>query len=127
MTQNFRTNLTNVAVNYLQQLNVPVTKTTFKESLEQNPYYPSLYCLRNTFDKFNIGNFSFMVTTEDLKELQTPFITYCNGQSTGKDFILVTKITDSVISYIAENNKPTQVSKEHFLKTWQKAVFAAEA
>ncbi len=126
MAQSFRTNLSNIALQYIQQLNVPVTKTTLKESLEQNPYYPSLYSISNTFNRFNIENISFTGTVETLDELQTPFITYCSEQSTGKDFVLVTAITATQVSYLAESNKPKIVSREDFLKQWQKVVFAAE-
>ncbi len=127
MAQSFRTNLSNVALQYIQQLNVPVTKTTLKENLEQNPYYPSLYSISNTFNRFNIENISFTGTVETLDELQPPFITYCSGQSTGKDFVLVTKIGNETVSYIAENKNPKHLSRKDFLKQWQKVVFVAEA
>lgn len=127
MAQSFNTNLLNVAKHYIRLLKAPVTKTTLKQCLEENPYYPSLYSLSNVFEKFGITNEAFTVDEENLHRLETPFITYCNGQNTGKDFVLVTKITDKQVSYIAENSKPKQVSKENFLNQWQKTVFVAEA
>jgi uncharacterized membrane protein/thiol-disulfide isomerase/thioredoxin len=126
MAQSFRTNLLNVATHYIQQLKAPVTKTTLKESLEQNPYYPSLYSISHVFEKFGIANEAFMVDEENLHRLETPFITYCSGQNTGKDFVLVTQITGRQVSYIAEKNKRKQLSKEDFLRQWQKTVFVAE-
>jgi uncharacterized membrane protein/thiol-disulfide isomerase/thioredoxin len=127
MAQSFRTNLGNVAKHYIQQLKIAVTQTTLKESLEQNPYYPSLYSISNTFNRFNIENISFTATAENFDELQPPFITYCSGQSTGKDFVLVTAITATQVSYLAETGKSKIVSREDFLKQWQNVVFAAEA
>ena len=127
MAQSFRTNLGNVAKHYIQQLKIAVTQTTLKESLEQNPYYPSLYSISNTFNRFNIENVSFTATEENLDELQPPFITYCSGQSTGKDFVLVTAVTATQVSYLSDGNKPKNVSREDFLKQWQNIVFAAEA
>ena len=127
MAQSFRTNLGNVAKHYIQQLKIAVTQTTLKENLEQNPYYPSLYSISNTFNRFNIENISFTATAESFDELQPPFITYCNGQSTGKDFVLVTAVTATQVSYLADGNKPRNVSREDFLKQWQNIVFAAEA
>ncbi len=127
MAQSFKTNLTNVAVQYIKQLNVPVTKTSLKESLEQNPYYPSLYSISNVFEKFGIANQSFTVDEENLNKFEAPFITYCSGQNTGKDFVLITKITNDTVNYLSESNTPKQVSRQDFLKQWQKVVFAAEA
>ena len=127
MAQSFNTNLFNIAKHYARLLKVPVTQTTLKESLEQNPYYPSLYSLSNVFEKFGITNEAFMVDEENLHRVETPFITYCSRQNTGKDFVLVTQITDKQVSYIAENNTPKQLSREDFLKQWQKTVFVAEA
>lgn len=127
MAQSFNTNLFNIAKHYTRLLKVPVTKTTLKQRLEENPYYPSLYSLSNVFEKFGIPNEAFTVDEKNLNLLETPFITYCSGQNTGKDFVLVTKITDKHVSYIAENNRPKQLSREDFLKQWQKTVFVAEA
>ncbi|MBP6023631.1 vitamin K epoxide reductase family protein [Ferruginibacter sp.] len=127
MAQSFRTNLGNVTKHYIQQLKIAVTQTTLKENLEQNPYYPSLYSISNTFNRFNIENISFTATEENLDELQPPFITYCSGQSTGKDFVLVTAVTATQVSYLAEGNKPKNVSREDFIKQWQNVIFAAEA
>lgn len=126
MAQSFRTNLLNVATHYIQMLKAPVTKTTLQESLEQNPYYPSLYSLSNVFEKFGIINEAFIVEEKNLSQLIPPFITYCSGQITGKDFVLVTKMTNTEVSYFAENGKPKQISREDFLKQWQKSVFVAE-
>jgi uncharacterized membrane protein len=127
MAQSFHTNLSNVAAQYTKQLNVPVTTATIKQQLQQNPYYPSLYSLSNVFDKLNIPNQAFEVTENDLAQLQPPFIAYCIGQTTGKDFVLVTNIDNNTVSYIAEGKKSKQLSKANFLKQWQKLVFAAEA
>lgn len=127
MAQSFNTNLFNVAKHYVRLLKAPVTQTTLKESLVQNPYYPSLYCLSKVFDKFNLANEAFTVDEESLNRFEPPFITYCNAQNTGKDFVLVTEITGSTVSYIADGNKPKQVNREGFVKQWQKIVFVAEA
>lgn len=127
MAQSFNTNLFNVAKHYVQALKLQVTQTTLKESLEQNAYYPSLYSLSKVFDKFNLANEAYTVDEEDLNRFEPPFITYCSEQNTGKDFVLVTEITGSTVSYIADGNKPKQVNREDFVKQWQKIVFVAEA
>ena len=126
MAQSFRTNLGNVAVKYLQHLKVPVTKTTLLESLEQNPYYPSLYSLSNVFTRFKIDNQAFEIDNEKLEKLEPPFIAYLNIQGKGKDFVLVTKLTATQVSYLTESSKITTMGKEEFLKNFQKIIFVAE-
>lgn len=127
MAQSFNTNLFNIAKHYVHMLKAPVTKSGLKVNLEQNPYYPSLYSLSHVFEKFSINNQAYTVDEENLNRFQPPFITYCSNQSTGKDFVLVTKITDTHVSYIADTNRPKQLNREQFLKQWQKIIFVAEA
>jgi uncharacterized membrane protein len=127
MAQSFNTNLSNIAKHYIMQLNVPVTAATLKQNLQQNPYYPSLYSLSNVFNKLNIPNQAFNITEEDLTQFTPPFITYCTGQTTGKDFVLVTAQNNLTVSYIDNGSKAKQISKTDFLTQWQKVVFVAEA
>jgi uncharacterized membrane protein len=67
------------------------------------------------------------VGKENFNQLQPPFVAYLNGQTTGKDFVLVTAVSENEVEYIAENKKAKKVSKEPFLKSWQGIVFIAEA
>ena len=66
------------------------------------------------------------VGKENFDKLQPPFVAYVNGQTTGKDFVLVTAFSENQVQYIAENKKTKRVSKETFLKSWQGIVFIAE-
>lgn len=127
MTARRNTNLINVAQQYVQQLKAPVTKTTLRQSLEENPYYPSLYSLSNVFNRFKIANESFATDEDNLGSIEPPFITYCSKQRSGKDFVLVTEITGTTVSYLAEGKKAKEVSRIDFMKQWQKIVFLAEA
>ncbi len=126
MAQSFNTNLSNVAAQFIQQLKLPVTATTIKQRLKENPFYPSLYCLSNVFDKFNIANKAFTITEQDLHQFEPPFITYCSGQQNGKDFVLVTEMTNATVTYISNANKPKTLPKADFISQWQKTVFVAE-
>ncbi len=126
MAQSFNTNLGNVAVNYMQLLKLPVTKTTLQNNLEENPYYPSLYSLSTVFSRFKIDNQAFEIDDENLQQFEPPFIAYLNIPVNGKDFVLVTKITNTTVNYIADGSKTKTISKENFLKGFQKVVFVAE-
>ena len=127
MAEVFNTNLLNVSAYYLELLKISVTKTTLKQQLQENPYFPSLYSLSNVFERFHLDTTALKVGKENFDKLHPPFVAYLNGQTTGKDFVLVTAVSENEVVYIAENKKPKQVSKETFLKNWQGIVFIAEA
>ena len=126
MAHSFNTNLTNVAAHFLQLLKIPVTKTSFIKSLEQNPYYPSLYSISNTFNKFGIASQAFTITAEDLGQIEAPFIAYYKSAANSKDFILVSKLNENEVFFISEGNKEKIISKRDFLKNWQQIVLVAE-
>jgi uncharacterized membrane protein len=126
MALSINSNITNVAISYLQKLNIPVTKTSLKERLQTNPYYPSLYSLSNVFERLNVENEAYKIDAEKITELQPPFIAYLKNQTTGKDFVLVTSVNDKDVKYIAENKKEKTVTKENFLKDFENVVFVAD-
>ncbi len=126
MAETSQTNLLNVASHYIKLLQAKVTAITLRERLYENPYYPSLFSLSNTFDRFNIRHEAFTVEKENLDELTTPFIAYVKNLPTGKDFILVTSVTNTGVSYIAANKKVQTIAKEKFLNDWEKIVLKAE-
>ena len=52
MAETFNSHIKNVAYAYTKLLRVTVTKTTLQSVLEENPYYPSLLSLSDTFKSF---------------------------------------------------------------------------
>ena len=126
MAEIYNTNLPNVATAYIRQPKIPITASTIKQQLRENPYFPSLYALSNTFDRFHIPHQAVKIDKEKFDNLTPPFIAYVKGQNTGKDFVLVTSVTESEVQYIAENKKAKKVSKEDFLKNFQQIVLQAE-
>ena len=125
MAECFRTNLVNVARAYKDALVIKVSDTSLRERLTENPYYPSLYALSNTFEKFHIEHTACKVDKENIDRLQTPFIAYLSNQSTGKDFVTVTSISEKEVTYIAGKKKPETVTEEDFRKTWLGIVLQA--
>ncbi|HUZ58900.1 MAG TPA: cysteine peptidase family C39 domain-containing protein [Hanamia sp.] len=125
MAESYNTNLLNVASCFVKQLEIPITHTTLKESLLENPYYPSLFSLSNIFERFQIDHTTFKIEKENFENLTPPFIAYLKKQKTGKDFVLVTSITGNEVEYIAENKKMKKATKEDFLKNWGKYCFTS--
>lgn len=126
MSHIHNTQLIPVVRKYLEILKVPFTSKTLRTQLLQNPYYPTLFSISSIFSKYNIPNEAFAVEKEQLSLLEPPFITYYSGTETGKDFILVTAMNDSQVSYYGADNKQVNISKEQFLQHWEKIILVAE-
>ena len=124
MALSFDSNLAQIAAYYLKQLDIPVTESTFTKTLKQNPYYPSLFSLSNTFDKFKVENSGFRINKEQLDEMPVPFIALMNNQSTGRDFVTVTKFTDLEVRYLSD--KKVKTTKVGFLQDWDDVIFLAQ-
>ncbi|XZF13536.1 vitamin K epoxide reductase family protein [Chitinophagaceae bacterium MMS25-I14] len=125
MAQSFNTSLAQVAIALAQQLRIPVTATSLKNRIEEDPYYPSLYSLSATYDKFGIENAAYEVSTEKLDELQPPFIAYMNHRPGGKDFVLVTALNSENILFTADGRKTEALSREAFIEQWENIIFSA--
>lgn len=126
MAESYNTRLLNVACCYIKALNIPLTKTSLKQNLRENPYFPSLYSLSNIFERFHIEHAAFKIDKENFENLNAPFIAYLKNQATGKDFVLVTSVTENEVHFIDENTKVKKVAKQDFLKDWENIVLQAE-
>ena len=126
MAESYNTNLVNVASSYIKHLRIPVTDSALQKNLTENPYFPSLYSISNVFERFNIPHQAFKLDKEKAGQLPAPFIAYLSNQNTGKDFALVTSITQDEVHYIAESKKVKKVTKENFKKSWENIVLLAE-
>ncbi|MEO6814703.1 MAG: vitamin K epoxide reductase family protein [Ginsengibacter sp.] len=126
MAESYHTNLINVASYYVKELKLKVSQTKLKESLNENPFFPSLYSLSSTFERFDIPHQAVKIDKKNLENLMPPYIAYVKGQSTGKDFVLVTSVTGQEVQYIAENKKAKKVAKDDFLKDFENIVLQAE-
>ncbi len=92
MAQSFNTSLPQIIAKYARALNLAITKTSLLNTLQSNPYYPSLLSVSETFDKFKIENAGFKIAKEDFDKLTPPFLAYYFTPNAGKDFVLITKI-----------------------------------
>lgn len=125
MAQSFNTALSRVAARYASLLDIPVTGSSIRQKVEEDAYYPSLYSLIRVFDKFGIDNAAYRVEPEHFSELEAPFIAYLAHQPNGKDFVLVTSISDNKVSY-RNGNRQIRVSREQFFKDWERIAFVAQ-
>lgn len=126
MAQTFNTNLKKVASAFVRALNAKVTATSIEKSIEENPYYPSLLSLSDTFSRFGITNNAYEILPENFSELEPPFVTFINMPDKGSDFVLVTQVTGNTVSYVYNNTKAETIEKQEFLKGFKNIIFLAE-
>ncbi|HEY4109553.1 vitamin K epoxide reductase family protein [Puia sp.] len=126
MAQSFDTSLKNVAGHYARLLKVKITASSIKRSIEENPHFPSLLSLTETFSRYHINNKAFEIRAENLDRLEPPFIAYLKLPKVGKDFVLVTGISGSSVEYLYKDRKAHTISKDEFLQKYQNVVWIAE-
>lgn len=125
MAESFDTALKKVAASYLRLLNTRVTATSIAQQIENHPNYPSLLSLSEAFNRFHIPNGAFEVGEESFDELDSPFVAFADVPGIGKDFVLVTNKDKDKVSFRHARNNET-VSREEFLKRYQRIVWTAE-
>lgn len=92
MNESYNTNLLSAASFYLKQLKPKIVKTTVKECLLENLYFPGLYGLSQISDRFGILHLrlirKFLIT---LRGFFFAYVNYVsngqNGQDAGKDLM----------------------------------------
>ena len=128
MAHTFTTELKSVAANYVELLKTKVTTSSIQKRIVENPYYPSLLALSDTFDRYNIPNAAYRIDEANFHELasETPFVAFINIPSIGTDFVLVTAIANEKISYWHKNNKAETITKEDFFQRYKGVIWKAE-
>jgi len=125
MAESFDTALKKVAANYLRLLNTKVTATSIAQQIENHPNYPSLLSLSEAFSRYHIPNGAFEVDEEQFDEVDSPFVAFTEIPGMGKDFVLVTEKDKETVSFRHARRNQT-LSREEFLKRYQKVIWAAE-
>jgi len=126
MVQSFNTGMKNIAGSYARLLAVKVTATSIKKDVEENPFYPSLLSLSETFARYHINNNAFNLESETAVKLQPPFVAYISIPQIGKDFVLVTKIAAGTVTYKHRSNRSKTIPQKDFIDRYQKIVWVAE-
>jgi len=126
MAQSFDTSLKRVATSYMHILGAKVTDSSLGRDLESNPYYPTLLSLSDTFQRYKIRNSAFSVNRDEFDQLEAPFVAFVAMPGVGNDFVLVTEVGGSTVSYIHNTNRPAVIAKDKFLDQYQNLIWVAE-
>jgi uncharacterized membrane protein len=128
MAYTFNTELPSIAKSYSKLTRIKITNSTLEKTIKENPHYPSLLALSETFDRFNVPNKGFKISSEKLYRLNldVPFIAFVNIPDIGTDFILVTDTTEDCMSYLYRTEKKITLSKIEFTKIFKEVIWVAE-
>ena len=112
-------------INFLKLLKVKVTNSTVDETLQNHPDWPSMLCITDSLNKWNIPNGVGKIEIDKIDELPTPFLAYTHDRE--NPLAIVTEISSDTINLFQKNyNKPVTETKEHFIKKWGGVYLIAE-
>lgn len=107
---------TRVVINLIETLDIKVTKFTISETLQNQPTYPSLLSISDSFERWNIDASSYEIPKEVLFDLEMPLISYKGGQ-----FIVIHSAVPDRIVYFNGLNIVAE-SAEQFFINWNAVV-----
>ena len=105
-------------VAFLKLLDVKVNSKTIDDTLQNHPDWPSLLCISDSLNAWNIPNAAGRIEDSfEMELLPTPFLAYT--ASIENPLEIVTEVSEkSVKLYSTKQNKELIESKESFLKRW---------
>lgn len=112
-------------IEFLRLLKVKVNGRTVNEILQNHPDWPSLLCISDSLNKWNVSNGAGKIDTNKIDELPTPFIAYTHDRET--PLAVITNVTDTTIEKRQKNyGKPISENKADFNKNWNGVYLIAE-
>ena len=100
----------------LSRLNIPYTKKFLKESILSHPDYPSLKCISDTLDHYNLETLAIKIDQDRLQEVPLPcIIQYAKKVDA---FFLLESYTESNVVCLDDKRVKHAIPKSEFLKHW---------
>ena len=115
----------NAAICYLKKLKIKVNSATVNDTLQNHPDWPTLLCVSDSLNKWNIPNGAGKIEPTKIDELPTPFIAYTNNRE--NPLSIITTVENGNVELFQKNySKASIESKETFLKKWNGVYLIAE-
>ncbi len=110
---------------FLKLLNVKVTDTTVDETLQNHPDWPSLLCISDSLNKWNLPNAAGRIEISEIDQLPTPFMAYTGRFDNSLE--IVSDVSESkVLLYSTKKDKLITENKADFLNRWNGIYLIAE-
>lgn len=107
-------NTVSVIQRAIKSFGINVTNDTIKVSLKSSPHYPSLRCITDAFNEWNIEHFPLKYTMDEIKSINSPYITHLNLNGGEIGFVTGHK-NGNVILYNSLNKKE-KIPWEEYIK-----------
>jgi uncharacterized membrane protein len=112
-------------ISFLQMLQIKVNNGTVNETLQNHPDWPSMLCISDSLQQWNIANAAGKMDIDKIDELPTPFIAQTIDR--GSPLAVIKAVTDTTVQFYHKNfNKLIVVAREDFLKLWNGVYLIAE-
>lgn len=110
---------------FIKLLGVKVTNSTVDDTLQNHPDWPSLLCISDSLNKWNIPNAAGKIDVLEIDQLPTPFMAFTG--SIENPLEIVTEVSkETVTIYSTKHNKSIIENKEDFYKRWRGIYLIAE-
>lgn len=109
---------------FLRLLNAKVTKTSAEEYLGTHPDEGSMLAYTDALSHFKIENAAAEITTDDLKDLPTPLITFLKVD--GGTFTIIKSVKNNTVLWLDKQKGWVRTQIEEFTQHWSGIVLFAE-
>lgn len=110
---------------FLKLLNVKVNSKTVDDTLQNHPDWPSLLCISDSLNKWNVTNGAGIIDVANIDELPVPFVAHTT--SSESPLYIITEVADTTVKlFQKEYNRIVTESKESFIKKWTGVYLIAE-
>lgn len=109
---------------FLKCLKVKVNQATVNNTLQNHPDWPSLLCVSDSLQKWNVPNAAGKLNVSDIDQLPVPFMAEILKRET--TLVTVASIAENNISYTGNGKGTITETRENFLKKWTGVYLLAE-
>lgn len=97
----------------IRHFKIPVTNKTIRESLKTHPNYPTFKSISDSLTSWNIEHYPLKVNTEEIKDINTPYIVHFNDN--GGQLAFVTKTVNDHVHYYESYDIKKSLLYDEFL------------
>jgi uncharacterized membrane protein len=112
-------------ISFLKLLNVKVNNSTVDDTLQNHPDWPSLLCISDSLNLWNVPNAAGKIEAIEIDLLPTPFMAYTSSIENPLE-IVKEVLEGEIILYSQKNGKQIIENKTSFLKRWNGIYLIAE-
>lgn len=112
-------------IKFLSLLKVKVNAGTINETLQNHPDWPSLLCISDALNGWNVPNAAGKIAWTDIDQLPVPFMAYMYNPE--HPIAVVTNVNEQSIEAYQHNfNKKSVFTRETFFEQWKGIYLIAE-